>query len=247
LSAVMARRPAVGGLRDHRHAVGDAWDVELLAGPLDKRFMHARRRTGLEDPVRRAADVLLAAGDSDEGFGLVVIRRDVLVSDGPIGAEAVASVRMKVVVGEAEREPPIVIRTAAEDARAKPFEGVALGYGVGLAFKVPPAVRHGEESECLAFAEVGLAALFSAAVRVIVRSLVFFEIARRVQHGTGFQKSDVHAEVRQDFDHGATTGTGTDDDDVVDRAATNDLHDRQLSIRRYPREYKIRSTQARKA
>jgi hypothetical protein len=128
-----------------------------------------------------------------------------------------------------------VVGTASEDARTEPLELLTGCDRVRLAIELPTAIRDGEEPEGLTLAEVGLAAVFGASVRVVVRSLVFLEIARRIQHGTGFQKSDVHTQVSKDFDHGSATSTRADDDDVVDRAATNDLHVRRVADRREER------------
>ena len=86
LRAVVAGRPAIGGLGDHGEARWNAGNVQFRAGALHQHLVNARRRAGLEDAVGRAANAFLAARYSDEALGFVVIRTDFVVSDGPIRA-----------------------------------------------------------------------------------------------------------------------------------------------------------------
>src|SRR5579864_9708249 len=109
--------------------------------------MHARRRALLKHTVGCAADAFLAAGDADELLGFVVVGRDVGVGDGPIGADAVASVRSEIVIGEAQRDAAIVVGAPADDAGAEPFELRAGSDGVRLAGKLPAAGGCSEVAE----------------------------------------------------------------------------------------------------
>ena len=67
----------------------------FFAGSLDQDFVHARRDRRQEIAVGRGADAFFGAGDADEAFGLVVIRRDLVVGDGPVRAQAVAVYGLK--------------------------------------------------------------------------------------------------------------------------------------------------------
>src|SRR5580700_10992378 len=84
--------------------------------------MHRRRRALLKDPVGRAADAFLAAGDSDEALGFVVIGRQLVVGNGPVRSQTVASVGRKIIIGEAQRDATEVIGSSADHARAEPLE-----------------------------------------------------------------------------------------------------------------------------
>src|SRR5271156_3231125 len=99
--------------------------------------MHARRRTRLENTIGGAANAFLASGDTNEAFRFVVVRRDFVIRDGPIGAHAVARVRSEVVIGEAQGNAAVMIGAAADDPRAIPQELVAGRNRVGLAFDLP--------------------------------------------------------------------------------------------------------------
>ena len=60
---------------------------------------------------------------------------------------------------------------------------------------------------------------------VLVWGVMFFEVASRIDHGTGFEQQDIDAEVRQDLDHRPPTRAGADHDDIVYRTAALYLHD----------------------
>ena len=59
-------------------------------------------------------------------------------------------------------------------------------------------------------------------MRHVVRPHVLFEI-RHGQHRASFEQQDRHAKIREHIGDGATTGAGSNHDDVVDGGAGYDL------------------------
>src|SRR4029453_4751820 len=94
LPAVVARRPPVLRLREHRLARVDRLDPELRARLLHEDLAGLQRRRLLEDAAGRAAEAFGLAGDADQPLRLVVVRRDVVVRDRPVPAEAIEVLRL---------------------------------------------------------------------------------------------------------------------------------------------------------
>src|SRR5262249_24412796 len=149
LAAVVASSPAVERLGENRDTRRNASDIEPVAGFFDGEFGTARLGRREKDTVRSAANVCSGAEDADVGFGLVVIRGEIFVGDGPCAAGAVAREGLEIDGGEGGGEPPQMVGAAADDTRAEPFD---LRPGSGserLAFVLPRPV--GREN----LAEVG--------------------------------------------------------------------------------------------
>src|SRR5262245_21028502 len=110
----------------------------------------------------------------------------------------------------------------ADDARAEPAELAVLSDRVRLAVYVPITVWSAEISPLLA-SEVLLGVRTSASMVNLIGQQVLLEILGRVEHGSGFEKGDVHAEIGKDFDGGPAAGSGADDDDVENLGTASDL------------------------
>src|ERR1700689_4080073 len=165
----MAGRPAIGGLRNYRQTSGNAGNVQLLGRARKEHFRYARRRARLEDSVRRAANSFFAPGDADEALGFVVIRRDLVVGDGPIRAKAIAGVGSEIVIGEAQRDAAVMIGAPAHYTRAEPGKLVARVHGVRLAGKFPAAKAGSKVAEVPGGGtEISLPARADAAMRHLV-------------------------------------------------------------------------------
>src|SRR6185295_12806887 len=74
-------------------------------------------------------------------------RRDVVVTDGPIGAQAVARVGTKVDGSKAQRDAAPMVGAAAHDARTKPAKIGSRRGGVRLTVNIPGAVGSKELAE----------------------------------------------------------------------------------------------------
>src|SRR5215475_8048821 len=116
--------------------------------------MDARRRWGLKNSIRRAANALLGSGDADEAFDLVVIRSQVIVGDRPVGADTVASIGLEVIIGEAQRNAAVMVGPASENPGTEPLESAAFGASVGLAIQLPAAGMRREPAERAATVEI---------------------------------------------------------------------------------------------
>ena len=65
--------------------------------------------------------------------------------------------------------------------------------------------------------------LAGAAVRNLIGGDVLLKIPGGIEHGAGFEQSDVNAEVGEDLDGGAAAGARADDDHVERLGTTIDL------------------------
>ncbi len=90
LAAVVARSAAIDGARQNREARRDADDVEFVASLLDEQFSATGLWWRKEYTVRSAGNIFFGAKNTDVGFDFVVVRGDVLVSDGPVVAQTIA-------------------------------------------------------------------------------------------------------------------------------------------------------------
>src|SRR5579862_22940 len=99
--------------------------------------MAARRWGGQKLSVRSVFLALMGPEDSDQFFRLVVIRSQIVVSNRPIEALAIAAIWFEIVRAHAQGNPPPVIGAPAEHSRTPPHPVIALGAGVGLAFHLP--------------------------------------------------------------------------------------------------------------
>src|SRR5215471_1881956 len=114
---------------------------------------------------------------------------------------------LEIVVGEAERNAAIMIRSAAEDPRTHPAELVIGSDRVGFAGDFPEGIRSAKVAEVRPVpADIGQATFAGAAVIDLVWPQVFFEVAGRIQHGSGFEQCDMDAQAGQDLHHSASTG-----------------------------------------
>ena len=86
LSAVVARRASVQRASQDGASIRDTGNAEPFARRLDQQFVGLGGWWVLEDPVRGAANTFVTAGDADERFSLVVVRRNVVVADRPVRA-----------------------------------------------------------------------------------------------------------------------------------------------------------------
>src|SRR3954452_3091499 len=141
----MAGSTAIQCLSDDGHSRGNNRDPELFSGALHQDLVHARCGRELKNAVRRTTYVLFGSGYSDEGFGLVVVGRDVVIADRPVRPDTIASVWLEVVIGEPKADAAVVVSSAAEDARTEPAELTAGSNCVRFAFNVPVPVRRAEE------------------------------------------------------------------------------------------------------
>src|SRR2546421_606919 len=105
-----------------------------------------RRQQAPRWRIRRVLQALVAAVYADQQLDLVVIRRDVLVSYGPIEPQPVATPGLEVVGTVAQGDSPPVIRATTQHARAPPIEAtrrlIARAH-IGLSGYLPAAVHGG--------------------------------------------------------------------------------------------------------
>src|ERR1035441_3350278 len=112
--------------------------------------MHARRDGRKKLAVGRGAQSLARPRDADELFGFVVPRRHLVVSHGPVAAQAVERISFEIVVGKTERNTAVVIGASAQDARTEPLPLVILGDGIRFSRDLPVSVGRSEEVPLLA-------------------------------------------------------------------------------------------------
>src|SRR5205823_4086929 len=112
-------------------------DTELFRALLDEQFAAARvERRKQMLPGGRVVDVLRAAGDTDQLLDLVVVRRHVLIADGPVVAPAVLhALGLEVERTEAVAAAPPEQRPATHGAQPRPGEFRARRDRVGVFFR----------------------------------------------------------------------------------------------------------------
>src|ERR1019366_2831407 len=102
LAAIVAGRAAMERPGEDGEARRDAGNFELVGGLLDEALVGARRGRGLETPVGSVFQAFGGAEDADQFLGLVVVRRQVVVGDGPVEAFPIAAVGLEIVWAHAE-------------------------------------------------------------------------------------------------------------------------------------------------
>src|SRR5690606_39221050 len=139
LTAVMATGAAVVRAGDDRQPGRNACHVLTIGRPLDDVFPAAGLGRRQENAVGLIAEALIAAEDPDQAIAIIVERRDIVVADRPVIAQAVDRLVLEVVRPEAERHPAPVIGASAHPASPPPVEPAPGSRGEWLAVDVPAA------------------------------------------------------------------------------------------------------------
>ena len=129
-AAVLVVLQAVGG---DPGAIGGEHAVRALHRLPQHHLRRVESRRALELAVGQVREALGVAGDAEVEVDLVVVGGDVGVGDGPVFAEAVAALRLEVVVGKTQGQPAPDVRLASQAAGSHP--GV-LGARVGVVLLV---------------------------------------------------------------------------------------------------------------
>ena len=140
LAAVVAGRAAVARHGRDRLARRYGANAELRAGALNSTSWALSAPGGLKMPSGALRMPSAVPGHADEPLSLVVVRREILVADRPVEAEAVGGLRLEVVVGHAQRDAAVVVGAPAENARSEPREVAAGRHRVRLALQLVAAV-----------------------------------------------------------------------------------------------------------
>src|SRR5712692_387952 len=211
LAAVVTGQAAVQRTSDDGEARRYADDVELVAGFLDDQFGAARLGWREEDAIGRTGHVFFGSENADVGFHFVVIRREILVGDGPIVAEAIARAGFEVNGGKPQRDAPPVVGAPSDDAGAKPLK-IGAGRGsVRLAVDGPRAVGGQKLAEIIA----RVTSDSRAAVRKFVRPRQHLEIFCGIYVRASFQQDAVEAALGENLCGHAAARAGANDADVV--------------------------------
>src|SRR5947208_12573799 len=209
LRAVVARRAPVQRTRQDGETGRDAGNAELLAGLLDHQLVAAGLGRRQELAVGRVLNPLVRAEHADQLFGLVVVRRQVVVSDRPVETLAVAAVRLEVVRTHAQRDASPVVGAPAEHARPPPHPLVARRRRVRLATHLPAAVHGGVKiTERLVSAP-------GPAVRRLVVPLHHLGLFGRVVPAPGLEHQALRAGAGQHVGGHPAAGSGADDHRVI--------------------------------
>src|SRR6185312_2263739 len=75
----------------------------------------------------------------------------------------------------------------------------------------------------LLLAEIRLGVRTAAAVVHFPGPHMLLEILHRIEHGTGFEKSHVDAEIGENFNRSSAAGTGADYNNIMHRGCALDL------------------------
>ncbi len=209
VAAVVTRGIPAKRLRAVGAAPGDDRDVGL-GEALAQQHLAApgRRRRHVELAARQRVRVVVAAADADQLVDLVVVRRDVLVFDGPGDLPAVLGrpLEVEVRVPQADAAPDVGL--AAVPPHANELEGLALRREVGLFLRVEEELRR------LLAARAPRARFPRPNVRPELAAL---ELRARVE------QQDVDALARQVPGGHAAGRAAADHDDRMDFSGAGDL------------------------
>ncbi len=195
------RTVAVGGGEDGDGAPGGDGDAEFGAafdeGVADA--AHGMRGVGVS--VRLAPGVVGGAGDGHFLFEEFVVGFDVVVGDGPVGAEAVAGVDLEVGRVEAWGE-------------GGPVDGASADAAAAIVFAEGDGVIAAGDAEIVP-------------VELVGSGLVGDPVALRIPEGAGLEADDVEAGAGEALEEDAAGGTDADDREVdevvVLKASLGDL------------------------
>src|SRR5262249_14748333 len=115
LATVVAGQAAVHRFCKNRETCRNAGDIEVVAGFLDDQFGAARLWWRQGKPVWRAGDIFFRAEDADVALDFVVVRREVVIADGPVGTETIARVGTEVDRRKTQCDAAPMIRASADD------------------------------------------------------------------------------------------------------------------------------------
>ncbi len=204
----MTGRPAIERLGQNRQPRRNALHPQPVGGPLDEQLVAAWTRCGEKPAVRVVPQILVAAENAHQIVHAIVVRRHIIVRDGPVVTQAILRLPLKVVRPETQRDPPPVIGPSAEHPGAPPIETRSRCPRVRFAFDVPTADAGVE------LAERPLPGRGAAAGRGIVRNQ-HRRIGRVVPRSAGFEHNDIGAGLCERVRRDAAAGAGTDDRHVV--------------------------------
>ena len=190
-------------------------------------FREAAGHVGL---IGRGPQPLPRAGHAHEFLGLVVIGRHLVVGHRPVRTQAVKRIRLEIVIGEAQRDSPVVIGAATHDARPPPFELRTLRHGVRLAVERPISRGRRKVSKPpRRFSEIRLGMRPGPAMVHLVRPHMLLEIFHGIQHRPRFKQRDVDAEIGEHFCHRPAARARPNHHHVVHLGTTLNLeHDFRL-------------------
>ena len=202
----MARRTPVQRARQDGETRRNTGNTKLLASLLDHQLVAAGLGRWQELAVGRPEH-------ADQLFGLVVVRRQVVVSDRPVEPLAVAAVGFEVVRTHAQRDASPVVGAPAEHARPPPHPLVARRCRVRLAAHLPATVHGG----------VKIAERFvrrpGSAVRRVVVPLHHLGLFGRVVPAPGLEHKALGAGAGQHVSGHPSAGSGADDHSVINFGA----------------------------
>src|SRR5436190_10033076 len=122
--ALVIERPGENGLMARYRGDPEALRPLRHKQVTDQR--RGRRQQTLGWRIRSVLAPLVGAVDADQQLNLVVVGRDILVTDGPVEPQPVATPGLEVVGAVAQRNPAPVIGPTPQHARPPPFEATRV-------------------------------------------------------------------------------------------------------------------------
>ncbi len=215
----MAGGTAMERLGEDGEASGDARDAELAASLLNQEVETTRRRRRLESAVRCILETFGRAVNADQFLGLVVIGREIIVSDRPVESLSVAAVRLEVVRPHAQRNAAPMVGSAAQSAGPEPPPIAARCAGVRLAAQVPAAVAGIKIT-------VRLVGSGCAPVRSLVGPHHHFRVLGGIEPRPGLEHQALGAGLGEHIGGHASTGARADNHRIVCFRTLDDLRHR---------------------
>ena len=116
LPTIMTGSATIQCARQYRKPRRDTNDIQLIAGFFYQQFGATRFRGREKYAIGRAGHIFLGSEYPDIRFHLVVVRRNVLVGDGPIVSQPVARPGGEIDGCKPQRDAAPVVGSAADNA-----------------------------------------------------------------------------------------------------------------------------------
>jgi len=164
-----------------------------------------------KDAVGQLRETFATAGDTEHGFDLVIVRRKIVVFNGPVLTEAVVVFTFEFVVTQTPGSAPPEVSFAANETDANPVIWIVFRIGVWILLLVSPDVFGVLVGLCDVRETAGCA---EAAIGKGI-NLFEFAMARVIETGAGVEHETVNSLTRELARSGGAGGSGTDDEYVV--------------------------------
>src|SRR5215467_6022163 len=231
----MASRSPVMHGRQIGYAIRHDHPAESVADDFTRQLTAARKIHRREEfTVGHLLEAFSGAANSDEGFHCIVVRREVLVADGPVFAVTITAGGFELVIAITVALATPAKGSAADLAATNPHERFVERKRV----RIFPVVDKelvavliaGKTQPLNGLALKERLSVAEAAELYLIRADVLGKVAGRYAGGTGLQHQNTHTLLGQLLGYPAATGSGADNYGVKELFADSHRRMRMLPL-----------------